>query len=114
VTIESVGATIYPRVTVTLKNLSVGQPAGAHIASLDVGTDFRALLSRRIEHASARVEGAKIQLPLMPLGKPAPPGTDSARANGMASAPIQLVSVDEIVLSDVAVVSGGRTLSAVA
>src|SRR5688572_11199503 len=68
VTIGSIGATIYPRVTVKLGDVVIGKPAGVQIASLNLGTDFRALLSQRIEHASAKVEGARIQLPLLPLG----------------------------------------------
>ena len=55
--------------TVKLGDVVIGKPAGVQIASLNLGTDFRALLSRRIEHASAKVEGARIQLPLLPLGR---------------------------------------------
>jgi uncharacterized protein involved in outer membrane biogenesis len=106
VTIDSIGASIYPRVTVKLGDVAIGKPAGVQIASLDLGTDFRALLSRRIEHASARVEGARIQLPLLPLGRSADDGPESSPS----SAPVELVSIDEIVLSDVEILSGGRTL----
>jgi len=107
VAIGSISAAIYPRVTVKLGEVAIGQPAGVQIASLNVGTDFRALLSRRIEHASARVEGAKIQLPLIPLGRPA---EGAEREGAESSAPVQLVSIAEIVLSDVELISGGRTL----
>jgi uncharacterized protein involved in outer membrane biogenesis len=106
VTIGSIGATIYPRVTVKLGDVVIGKPAGVQIASLNLGTDFRALLSRRIEHASAKVEGARIQLPLMPLGR----NTNGAVDASSPSAPVELVSIDEIVLSDVEVISGGRIL----
>ncbi len=111
VTIASIAATIYPRVTVKLGDVVIGQPAGVQIASLDVGTDFRALLSRRIKHATAKIHGAKIQLPLIPLGKsttstqPAP-----ETASGSSSSPVELVSIDEIVISNVEVLSRGRTL----
>ena len=64
VTIGSIGAGIYPRVTVNLGEVSIGQPARIQIRTLKVGTDFGALLSRRIEHASLRLAGARVELPL--------------------------------------------------
>jgi uncharacterized protein involved in outer membrane biogenesis len=109
VTIGGISATIYPRVTVQLADVVIGQPAGVEIASLDVGTDFRALLSRRIEHAAARVEGAKIQLPLLQLGH-APSASEAQGSTETTDVPVELVSIDEIVFSDVALISGGRTL----
>jgi uncharacterized protein involved in outer membrane biogenesis len=106
VTVGTIGASIYPRVTVKLGDVVIGNPAGVRITSLDVGTDFRALLSRRIEHASATLQGARVQLPLLPLG----PKGGAVSAASSSAAPVELVSIDEIVLSDVEVVSGGRTL----
>jgi uncharacterized protein involved in outer membrane biogenesis len=108
VSVGTISASIYPRVTVTLGNVTIGQPAGIQISSLDVGTDFRALLSRRIEHGAARLEGARIQLPLMPLGSAS--GGAPPPAGAAAGLPVQLVSIDQIVLSDVELVSAGRTL----
>ncbi len=69
------------------------------------------MLSRRIEHASLEVTGAHIRLPLPPL---ALGGSGSAATeptpgpNGPP--PVELVSIDEITLSDVQITSGGRTL----
>jgi uncharacterized protein involved in outer membrane biogenesis len=118
VTVGSISARIYPRVTVRLGDVVIGQPAGVQIASLDVGTDFRALLSRRIEHASAQVEGAKIRLPLIPFGRTADPAESRPEDRNLpteseasvSSAPVELVSIDEIVFSDVELISGGRIL----
>ena len=110
VTIGSIGATIYPRVSVNLGDVSIGQPAKIKVQTLHVGTDFRALLSRRIEHASMNLSGAHIELPLpdFTVASSAPASGD---AQGAASSPgVEIVSVDEIVLSDVEIVSGGRTL----
>ena len=47
VTIASIGATIYPRVTVNLRGVKIGNPARVIVETLQVGTDFRALLSRQ-------------------------------------------------------------------
>ncbi|MGE3957319.1 MAG: AsmA-like C-terminal region-containing protein [Vicinamibacterales bacterium] len=105
VTVEGVSATIYPRVTVTLTGVSIGKAGEITVNALDVGTDFGALLSRRIEHAALHVNQAKVQLPLPPLALGS--GT-SAPAD--AGSPVELVSIDEVVLSGIELVSRGRTL----
>jgi uncharacterized protein involved in outer membrane biogenesis len=64
VTIGELGASIYPRVTMELTDVRIGQPANVQLRQVHVGTDFRALLSRRIDHAAMRVTGARIELPL--------------------------------------------------
>jgi uncharacterized protein involved in outer membrane biogenesis len=106
VTIGGVGATIYPRVTVKLSDVSIGQPARIVVRTLDVGTDFRALLSRRIEHATLNLAGARIELPLPDLAI----GASPAGGEPTGASPLEIVSIDEIVLSEVDIVSSGRTL----
>jgi AsmA protein len=110
VTIGGIGATIFPRVTVNLDNVAIGAPPKITVATLHVGASVGALLSRRIEHGALRLSGAKIELPLPAFGFPssAPPSAEPAGDTG--SRVIELVSIDEIVLSDVEIVSGGRTL----
>lgn len=105
VTVEGVSATIYPRVTVTLTGVSIGEPARIRVTALDVGTDLRALLSRRIEHAALHLNGARLDLPL-------PPMTLASADTGAetSAAPVQLVSVDEVVLNGIELVSRGRTV----
>ena len=93
--------------TVTLKGISIGQPARITITSMDVGTNLMALLSRRIEHAALHINEARLALPLPPLniaGGTGSPGGSSS------SAPVELVSIDEVVLKDIELVSRGRTL----
>lgn len=103
VTIGGIGASIYPRVMVDLTDVAIGQPARIQLRTLHLGTDLRALVSRRIEHADVRVGGARLELPLpsLAVGGSGKPGGE---------APVEIVSIDEIVLDDVEVVSGGRTL----
>jgi uncharacterized protein involved in outer membrane biogenesis len=108
VVVGSIGATIFPRVAVNLGEVKIGEPARIHVRTLQVGTDIRALLSRRIEHATVRLDGARIELPLPPFDLTS---TDSTEASPEAgSAPVQIVSIDEILLRDITIVSGGRTL----
>jgi hypothetical protein len=105
VTVDGVSATIYPRITVTLTGVSIGEPARIRVNALDVGTDLRALLSRRIEHAALHLNGARIELPLPPMTlASADTGADAG------GAPVHLVSVDEVVLNGIEIVSRGRTV----
>jgi uncharacterized protein involved in outer membrane biogenesis len=109
VTIGSIGAAIFPRVTVSLGEVSIGQPARIQVRTLKIGTDFRALLSRRIEHASIQLAGARVELPLQGFVMESS-STAPASGEGDHSAAVEIVSIDEITLSQVEIVSGGRTL----
>lgn len=109
VSIGSLDATVMPRVSLTLGTVSIGRPGRIAVGSLQVGTDFRALLSRRIEHASLRLSGAHIELPLPPFSVSAA-SAPAGSAPSPSKPPVELVSIDEIVLQDVEVVSGGRTI----
>jgi uncharacterized protein involved in outer membrane biogenesis len=107
VRIGSVGLGFYPRVTLSLRDVVVGAPPQMTAQRLHMGTDFWALLSRRIEHADVRLTGARIQLPMaivpVPVAQPDAAGSTS-------DLPVEIVSIDEIVLSEVELVSAGRTL----
>jgi uncharacterized protein involved in outer membrane biogenesis len=105
VAVGGIGASIYPRVTVNLTEVAIGEPARIRVDTLHIGTALGALFSRRIEHAALRLSGAKVELPLPDFAIASP-----ADAGGSSAAPVELVSIDEIVLNDVEIVSGGRTL----
>jgi uncharacterized protein involved in outer membrane biogenesis len=107
VTIGSVSASVYPRVTVTLGDVRIGDPVKIRARTLDIGADFRALLSRRIEQARMRLDGARIDLPLPPFSFT---NTSDAEPGDSGRPAVEIVSIDEIVFSDLEVVSGGRTL----
>jgi uncharacterized protein involved in outer membrane biogenesis len=102
VAIGSTAASIYPRLSVNLGDVRIGEPPRIQARSLRIGTSLGALVSRRVEHASVRLDGGRIELPL-PEFTIAPAAADSEPA-------LDIVSVDEIFLDDVEVVSGGRTL----
>lgn len=106
VTIGGLGASVYPRVTMDLTDVTIGRPARVHLSSVHLGTGLRALFSRRIEGANVRVDGATITLPLPDFTAAAPAGHQP----GARSSPVEIVSIDEIVLQNVEVFSGGRTL----
>lgn len=108
VIIGGIGASIYPRVAVNLTDVEIGKPARIKVHTLKVGTDFRALLSRRIEHAALRLDGARIDLPLPDFAFTSSPAPAANQAPNASS--VQLVSIDEIVLNDVNITSGGHTI----
>lgn len=107
VKIGSIGAGIYPRVTVNLGDVAIGNPARIRAQTLHVGTDFWALVSRRIEHARLDLSGARIELPLPAFSI----GSGGSTADATTKPPVEIVSIDDISLRDVAIVSGGRTLT---
>jgi AsmA protein len=90
-----------------LTDVAIGKPARIAVRQLHVGTRFWALLSRRIENADFTLEGGRIQLPLPPLG-----GGKAATSEPAGDPPVTIVSIDEIRLKDVEIVSGGRTVRA--
>lgn len=106
VTVGGVKATIYPRVTISLREVTIGEQREITVQSIDVGTALGALLSRRIEHATLHVAGAHLALPLPDLH------LASASSSGSAdsSSPVTLVSIDEVQLTGVDIVSHGRTV----
>jgi uncharacterized protein involved in outer membrane biogenesis len=105
VTIGGISAGLYPRVTVNLKDVAIGEPARIRVRTLHVGASLGALFSRRIEHARLELADARIELPLPAFAF----SSDSPATSG--SAPVELVSVDAVVLRNVEVVSGGRTMT---
>lgn len=109
VTIASASATIWPRVTMRLTDVAIGSPVRITVGRLDVGTSLRALLSRRIEHATVRVNDARIELPLPPFAFAQAPASPDDRAQS-AGGPVEIVSVDSVELTGVEIVSGGRSL----
>jgi uncharacterized protein involved in outer membrane biogenesis len=107
VTVGNIGAGIYPRVTVNLGNVAIGNPARIRVQTLHVGTDFWALISRRIEHARLDLSGARVELPLPAFSI----GGSGSAAEPTTKPPVEIVSIDDISLRNVAIVSGGRTLT---
>lgn len=104
VEVGAIGATIVPRVTMVLSDVRIGNPARITVTRLDMGTSARALLSRRIEQATVSIHGARIELPLPPIA------IGSREASPADSPAITIGSIDEVVLSDIEIISGGRSL----
>jgi uncharacterized protein involved in outer membrane biogenesis len=108
VTIGALDASIYPRVTMNLADVAIGSNSAIHLDSVQMGVALGALLSRRIENAAVRVDGARITLPLPAFAIGA--NTDPSATAQDSSLPVEIVSIDEIVLRDVEVIRGDRRL----
>jgi uncharacterized protein involved in outer membrane biogenesis len=111
VSIDALDWSVYPRVTISLQGVRIGDPVRIETRTLDVATSLGALFRRRIEHASVLLDGARIELPLPDLpatGPAAAPG--EAGAGAPSAPPVEIVSIDDITLRGVEIVSGGRTL----
>lgn len=107
VTVGGARAGIFPRTAIHLNDVRIGQPARVTLADVDVSTDFRELLSRRIQDATVTIANSRIQMPL-PFTIPAGVEDETpAHTSGSESA-IEIVSVRTIALDDIVIVSRGR------
>ncbi|HXW07847.1 MAG TPA: AsmA-like C-terminal region-containing protein [Vicinamibacterales bacterium] len=77
VRVGSAGASIFPRVTLELSDVAIGEPAAVTARRISVATGLRGLFGRRIEDAEVLLSDAAIPLPL-----PFPLLAASERPNG--------------------------------
>ena len=100
-------AGIFPRTAIRLGDIRVGDPVRLTLADVDVSTDFRELLSRRIQDATVTVSNSRIELPL-PFSIPSDgESTTPAPSSGGGSA-VQIVSIRSIALDNIVLVSRGK------
>jgi uncharacterized protein involved in outer membrane biogenesis len=110
VTVARAGAQIFPRAAIRLGDVRVGDPVRLTLADVDVSTDFRALLSRRIEDATITVSNSRIEMPL-PFSMPeTADGSTSPSAESSAGGQpaVEIVSIRTIALDDIILVSRGK------
>ena len=102
-------AGIFPRTAIHLSDVRIGEPVRVTLADVDVSTDFRELLSRRIQDAAVTIANSRIEMPL-PFTIPAG-GEDEAPAGtsgGASKSAIEIVSIRTIALDDIVIVSRGK------
>lgn len=116
VAIGSLSPTLFP-LSLTLQDVTVGSPPERiTIDRIDVSAALGALFSRRVERTSVQVSGARVEPPLpaftlrsaSPRGAGGPAGIESGSGGGG----LEIVSVDEVLIHDVVIVGGERTLTA--
>lgn len=107
ISIERASARLLPRLGVHLENVRIGSPAHVTLALVDLSTDLRALLSRRVEQADVVIADSRITLPLAFVVP-----TDGARAAASGGPRAMTVgSIRTISLRNVRLVSRGRELA---
>jgi len=99
-------AQIFPRAAINLGNITVGEPARLNLADVQLSTDFRALLGRRVEDATVTIADSRIEMPL-PFTLPTSegPATEAQSSGG-----VKIVSVRAISLRNIQIVSRGRDI----
>jgi hypothetical protein len=105
VSIGRARAGIFPRTSIRLGEVRIGNPVRVTLGDVDVSTDFRELLSRRIQDATVTVSNSRIELPLPPLSSA---GSATAPASSGGASAVQIVSVRTIALDDIVIVSRGK------
>jgi uncharacterized protein involved in outer membrane biogenesis len=101
-------AGIFPRTAIRLRDVRVGDPVRVALAEVDVSTDFRELLSRRIQDADVTIANSRIEMPL-PFTVPSGDGGDAPNASAAATGGgVQIVSIRSIALDDIMLVSRGK------
>jgi hypothetical protein len=112
VNIGQARAGIFPRTAIRLRDVRIGEPVRVTLAEVDVSTDFRELLSRRIQDADVTIANSRIEMPL-PFTLPSGDGGAAPNTTGESAAPsIQIVSIRSIALDDVVLVSRGKEVRA--
>jgi uncharacterized protein involved in outer membrane biogenesis len=104
VAVTRVSVGIWPRATMRLEGVRIGEPARITMERLDLATGLRALLSRRIEHATATLVDARVELPLPSFAFE----QGSNAAAGSDGPAVTIGSIDAIALRGLTVVSAGR------
>ena len=106
VTIGRASAGLFPRPAIRLGDVRVGAPVRVTLAEVDVSTDLRALLSRRVQDAAITIRNSRIEMPL-PFSIPAsgdattPGDSQGTSTNGA----VEIVSIRSIALDDILIVS---------
>jgi hypothetical protein len=102
-------AQIFPRPGIALRDVTVGEPARLTLAGVQLSTDLRALIGRRIEDARVVISDSRIEMPLpfeLPEGEARGPAEGASDGGGL-----QVVSVSEILLRDISIASRGREVT---
>jgi len=105
VRIKAARGQLFPRPGIGLSGVEVGEPVRLTLSNVDLSTDLRALLNRRIEDARVVISDSTIQMPL-PFAIPEQDG--SSKDEAVTQSAVRVISVREISLRDIHIRSRGR------
>jgi hypothetical protein len=104
--VRAVAASVFPRVAVNLRDVTVGESASVQLGDLRVVTGLRGLFSRTIEDAEVVVSRSRLSLPLpFALVPASAPSTPAASGPGFTVASIRVIS-----FRDIDVVAGNQAV----
>ena len=107
VRIDTLGASFFPRVTLDMRNVSIGDPARATIAELSVATGLRGLLSKRIEDGEIILSNSRVPAEMV-LGFA---GAAASGGSAQSQDGLSIVSIRSLALRNVQLVVGTRSLT---
>lgn len=106
VRIGAAGVSLYPRITLDLSDVSVGDPAAIHLDAVHLGVGLGGLWSRIVTDAELVAAGGRVTLPLpFPLV-----AASSSPTSAAAESALTIRSVRRIALRDFVLTGGQRTL----
>ena len=106
VTVGSASGQILPRAAINLGDIRVGNPARLTLADVQLSTDLRALLNRRIEDATVTIADSRIEMPL-PFALPSSDAESTGSSSSSGNA-VTIGSIRAIALRNIQIVSRGR------
>jgi uncharacterized protein involved in outer membrane biogenesis len=106
VRIQTLGASFFPRVTLNMRNVSIGDPPKATIAELSIATGLRGLLSKRIEGGEIILSNSRVPADMV-LGFA---GAAASGGSSNSEAGITILSIRTLALRNVELVVGPRSL----
>jgi uncharacterized protein involved in outer membrane biogenesis len=112
VTIAEANASIFPRVTLHLRDVAIGRPVAATLKDVQIATGLRPLLSKRVEDAEVTLADSRLVLPLpfSLLTAAAAPGSAPPAPASASGGGITIVSVRVLALKNVEFVVGKHSL----
>ena len=97
VRIGSMETSLVPRAGIRLGTVRIGEPVRLSLGEVELLTDFRALIGRRIEDASVIIADSRIEMPLpLLLTELDNPGGDSESAEAMRVSSIRTISLRNV------------------
>jgi uncharacterized protein involved in outer membrane biogenesis len=99
---------LFPRIGIRLRDVRIGEPARVTLAGVQLSTDLRALLNRRIEDARVVVSDSRLEVPIL-LGILAA-GGQQGKPSSTSQPAVRFVSIREIALRNIRVISRGREI----
>jgi uncharacterized protein involved in outer membrane biogenesis len=110
VSIQAATAAIYPRVSLNLRNVSIGAPPSIQIENIRIATGLRPLFSRTVSGAEIVLADARVTLPL-PFSFSAPaPSSPTLPSGGPAAPAFTVASIDRVSIRNLTLTAGPESL----